>query len=239
MQHSGHQQPHDRGPDADYERERAPFFTSPVQPPLPHAGTSGPDFFRMLAHGSGPLSNLAGVYLGWEQMLNREKQAVWLTIAGAYIPFGLGGTMRALIEHHFVDFIVTTPAQITHDLTEVRGLHHYHGTPHVDDNMLQRLDVNRYWNTYGDENELNSNEDVIAEFAATLSDERAYTPSEYFYPSRSLAAADPARSGRRHDHLRRTRRHPDLLSQPCRRRHHHRPCALPKADGAEADAGPG
>jgi deoxyhypusine synthase len=180
MQHSGHQQPHDRGPDADYERERAPFFTSPVQPPTPHAGTSGPDFFRMLAHGSGPLTNLAGVYLGWEEMLGRDKQAVWLTIAGAYIPFGLGATMRTLIEHHFVDFIVTTPAQITHDLTEVRGLHHYHGTPHVDDNLLQRLDVNRYWNTYGDENELNSNEDVIAEFATTLSDERAYTPSEYF-----------------------------------------------------------
>ncbi|HEY8744407.1 MAG TPA: deoxyhypusine synthase family protein [Chloroflexota bacterium] len=152
-----------------------------MQPPIPLAGTSGPDFFRMLAHGSGPLSNLAGVYLGWEEMLGRDKQAVWLTIAGAYIPFGLGATMRALIEHHFVDFIVTTPAQITHDLTEVRGLHHYHGTPHVDDNQLQRLDINRYWNTYGDENELNSNEDVIAEFAATLSDQRAYTPSEYFY----------------------------------------------------------
>jgi len=166
---------------AAYARERAPFFTSPVRRLEPRAGTSGPDLFRAMHAASGPLRNLAGVYLGWEEMIFRPRQAIWLTIAGAYIPFGLGGTMRTLIDHHLVDFIVTTPAQITHDLTEVRGLHHYHGSPHADDNALQRLDVNRYWNTYGDENELNSNEDVIVEFAQTLSDSRAYTPSEYFY----------------------------------------------------------
>lgn len=167
--------------EAEYERRRAEFFTSPIDRLAPRPGASLMEQFRAMQRAGGPLRNLAGVYLGWEEMLGRERQAVWLTIAGAYIPFGLGGTLRALIEQRLVDVIVTTPAQITHDLTEVRGLHHYHGTPHVDDNLLQRLDVNRYWNTYGDENELNENEDVIAEFAETLSDARAYTPSEYFY----------------------------------------------------------
>lgn len=167
--------------DAAYQEERERFFHSPVERLVPRAGTSGPEFFRALAQASGPLRNLAGVYLGWEEMLTKPNQAVWLTIAGAYIPFGLGGTLRTIIEQRLVDFIVTTPAQITHDLTEIRGLHHYHGSPHVDDNVLQRLDVNRYWNTFGDENELNANEDVIDEFAETLSDSRAYTPSEYFY----------------------------------------------------------
>jgi deoxyhypusine synthase len=89
--------------------------------------------------------------------------------------------MRALMEHHLIDVLVTTPAQITHDLTEVRGLHHYQGSEDVDDNALQRLDVNRYWNVFGDENELNSNEDVIFDFVETLSHDRPYTPSEYFY----------------------------------------------------------
>jgi deoxyhypusine synthase len=167
--------------DAEYEQARARFFTSPVHRLQPAPEMRGPDLFRGMQRAGGPLRNLAGVYLGWEEMVSAERQAIWLTIAGAYIPFGLGGTMRTLIDNRLVDFIVTTPAQITHDLTEVRGLHHYHGSEHVDDNQLQRLDVNRYWNTFGDENELNSNEDVIAEFAETLSDARAYTPSEYFY----------------------------------------------------------
>lgn len=167
--------------EAEYVRERAQFLHSPVARLAPQAGTSGPDYFRALHEAGGPMRNLAGVYLGWEEMLAREQQAVWLTIAGAYIPFGLGGTMRTLIEQRLVDVIVTTPAQVTHDLTETRGLRHYHGTPHVDDNLLQRLDINRYWNTYGDENELNTNEDVITEFAATLTERRPYTPSEYFY----------------------------------------------------------
>ncbi|HEY7293804.1 MAG TPA: deoxyhypusine synthase family protein [Dehalococcoidia bacterium] len=185
MQHSGESQHGGaelhRPSAAEYEHQRAEYFTSPIERLEPRPGTSGAELFRAMRRAGGPLRNLAGVYLGWEEMLDRERQAIWLTIAGAYIPFGLGGTLRAIIEHRLVDIIVTTPAQITHDLTEVRGLHHYHGTPHVDDNLLQRLDINRYWNTYGDENELNENEDVIAEFAETLADARAYTPSEYFY----------------------------------------------------------
>jgi len=164
-----------------YEQARRHFLRSPVTRVQPRAGASVREALRALYEASGPPRNLGGVYRGWEEMLAKEKQAVWLTIAGAYIPFGLGATMTTLIEQHLVDFIVTTPAQITHDLTETRGLHHYHGSPHVDDNLLQELDINRYWNTYGDENELNTNEDVIAEFAETLSDERPYTPSEYFW----------------------------------------------------------
>ncbi|MHB8573865.1 MAG: deoxyhypusine synthase family protein, partial [Dehalococcoidia bacterium] len=173
--------PVDGAVNAAYQAEREPFFASPIERLAPRPGMSGAELFRAMARAGGPLKNLAGVYLGWEEMLGRPNQAVWLTIAGAYIPFGLGGTLRTIIEQRFVDFIVTTPAQITHDLTESRGLHHYHGSPQADDNTLQRLDVNRYWNTFGDENELNSNEDVIFDFAETLSDQRAYTPSEYFY----------------------------------------------------------
>ncbi len=134
-----------------------------------------------MARAGGPVRTLAEVYQRWEEMLAREGQAVWLAIAGAYIPFGLGSVMCALIDHHLIDVLVTTPAQLTHDLTEVRGFHHYQGSDAVDDGQLQQLDVNRYWNVYGDENELNTNEDVIFEFAETLTDRRPYTASEYFY----------------------------------------------------------
>ncbi len=167
--------------DPQYRRQRWQFFKSPVERLQPVAGMGGNDLFAAMHRAGGPLRNLAGVYLGWEEMLGRPRQAVWLAIAGAYIPFGLGATMRTLLERRFVDVLVTTPAQVTHDLTEVRGLRHYHGSEDVDDDQLQRLDVNRYWNVFGDERELNANDDVIAEFAVTLSDARTYTPSEYFY----------------------------------------------------------
>lgn len=171
----------DAAPDEAYERERAPFFASPIRPLEPQPGLGGRELFRAMEAAGGPLRNLASVYVAWEEMLTKPQQAIWLTIAGAYIPYGLGGVMRALINHRFFDVLVTTPAQLTHDLTEIRGLHHYHGAEDADDNQLQRLDVNRYWNTFGDENELNRNGRVIMEFAETLSDARAYTPSEFFY----------------------------------------------------------
>ncbi|HZU76172.1 MAG TPA: hypothetical protein VFA70_05370, partial [Dehalococcoidia bacterium] len=81
----GHGGEHEQ-PDEAYERERAPFFASPIERLQPRAGTSGPEFFRALRRAGGPLYNLAGVYLGWEEMLSKERQAIWLTIAGAYIP---------------------------------------------------------------------------------------------------------------------------------------------------------
>src|SRR5579871_3675075 len=96
--------------DEAYQREREQFFHSPVERLVPLACTSTTQLFHAMARASGPLRNLAGVYLGWEEMLSKPDQAVWLTIAGAYIPFGLGGTLRTIIEQRLVDFIVTTPA---------------------------------------------------------------------------------------------------------------------------------
>ncbi|MBI3972420.1 MAG: deoxyhypusine synthase family protein [Chloroflexi bacterium] len=167
--------------DESYRRERAPYFESPVERIEPRPGMSGREVFQAMWHGGGPVRTLASVYLAWEEMLQRPSQVVWLTIAGAYVPFGLGRTIGTLMERHFVDVLVTTPAQLTHDLTEVRGRRHYHSSTEVDDDELMRLDVNRYWNVYGDEQALNTNDDVIAEFCETLSDRRTYTPSEFFY----------------------------------------------------------
>ena len=165
----------------DYERARERYFTSPVERIEPRAGLTNREMFGTMLRAAGPLRNLAQVYTYWEEMLRAPKQAVWLTIAGAYIPFGMGNIMRTLIERRYIDVLVTTPAQLTHDLTEIRGLHHFHGSDEVDDNELQRLDVNRYWNVFGDEQELNTNDDVIAEFAKTLNVDRPYSQSEYFY----------------------------------------------------------
>ena len=165
----------------EYDRARAHYFRSPVDRAAPTSRASMRGLYAQMARMAGPVRHLAQVYLVWEEMLRLEKQAVWMTIAGAYIPFGLGGSIVALLESHFVDVLVTTPAQLTHDLTEIRGHRHYHGREDVDDNELQRLDVNRYWTVFGDEQELNTNDDVIAEFAETLPVDRSMSQSEYFY----------------------------------------------------------
>lgn len=167
--------------DQAYTETRAPYFRKPVTRLLPTARMSARELF-VVAHGAGgPLRTLSEVYLNWEHMLSRTNQAAWLAIAGAYVPFGLGETLCAMMRMRAFDVLVTTPAQLTHDLTEVRGLRHYHGEESANDNELQRLDINRYWNVYGDEQELNTNDEVVHDFAETLRDDRTYTSSEYFY----------------------------------------------------------
>ncbi|NBX47793.1 MAG: hypothetical protein EBT22_11535 [Chloroflexi bacterium] len=129
--------------DQAYTETRAPYFRKPVTRLLPTAGMSARELF-VVAHGAGgPLRTLSEVYLNWEHMLSRTNQAAWLAIAGAYVPFGLGETLCAMMRMRAFDVLVTTPAQLTHDLTEVRGLRHYHGEESANDNELQRLDINR------------------------------------------------------------------------------------------------
>lgn len=183
--HQEHREPRamegDLRRDEQFERARAAYFSSPIHPFVPAPGQSPRMLFSEMARASGPLRNLAELYQLWEEMCRASNQAVWLTAAGAYIPFGLGGVMRALLDSHYIDVLVTTPAQLTHDLTEVRGYHHFQSREDVDDNELQRLDVLRYWNTVSDERDLETNGDTVFAFLETLALDRPYTPSELFY----------------------------------------------------------
>ncbi len=182
-----HQYGASREHDAEYEASRKRYLRVPVEPLELHTGPGrgpgGPaaETYRAMARSSGPMRNLGEVFTGWERLLAAEDQVAWLTIAGAYVPFGLGATVRGMVEHRLIDVLTTTPAQLTHDLTATMGHRFYRGYEEVDDNVLTELDVNRYWNTFGDEHELNANAEPTFAFLETLDAGRPYTSSEFFY----------------------------------------------------------
>ena len=94
--------------DQAYTETRAPYFRKPVTRLLPTARMSARELF-VVAHGAGgPLRTLSEVYLNWEHMLSRTNQAAWLAIAGAYVPFGLGETLCAMMRMRAFDVLVTT-----------------------------------------------------------------------------------------------------------------------------------
>lgn len=60
----------------------------------------------------------------------------FLTIAGPMVPAGFRLLFGDLIDRGFLDAIVTTGANLTHDVIESLGLHHYQGSFNVDDRKL-------------------------------------------------------------------------------------------------------
>jgi len=75
----------------------------------------------------------------------KEGDTIWLGIAGAGIVGGLGGYVIDLVEYGFVDAICSTGAQVYHDSHFAYNLPVVQGSPHVNDNELDKDGTTRIY----------------------------------------------------------------------------------------------
>jgi len=71
-----------------------------------------------------------------------------LTLAGALVPGGMSNVIREMIEHRIVDAIISTGANMSHDLVEAFGHRHYRSCNLHDDIELREAFVNRIYDTF-------------------------------------------------------------------------------------------
>jgi len=67
----------------------------------------------------------------------------FLTLAGPMVPSGFRLLIVDMVERGFIDAIVTTGANLTHDVIEAFGLRHYQGSFQADDRKLLRQGYSR------------------------------------------------------------------------------------------------
>jgi deoxyhypusine synthase len=91
----------------------------------------------------------------------REDATVALTVAGAMTPIGIG-VISSLIERGFIDFIISTGANVYHDLHRAYGMPMVQGRPEVDDNDLAERGVARIYDVFiHDEDTLHATDQAI------------------------------------------------------------------------------
>jgi deoxyhypusine synthase len=73
---------------------------------------------------------------------------VGLTLAGAMTPIGMSGVVISLIRAGFIDFIISTGANLYHDLHRPYGAPMMQGHPEADDNVLAEQGIARIYDTY-------------------------------------------------------------------------------------------
>src|SRR3989338_3632339 len=79
----------------------------------------------------------------------KEKgEYVWLSIAGAATPVGMGGLIADMIERGLIDVIVSTGANVYHDLHFACGLPVRHGSENVDDQDLWKDETTRIYTQF-------------------------------------------------------------------------------------------
>jgi deoxyhypusine synthase len=129
------------------------------------------DGYRDTAFQARNLAEAADIY---SEMLADRDCAVILTMAGSLISAGMKHILASLIDNDMVDVVVATGANIVdQDFFEGLGFRHYlaPGTPEdplVRDEELQRLAIDRIYDTYIDEENLRACDDVTMQIFDSL-----------------------------------------------------------------------
>ncbi|HWQ65625.1 MAG TPA: deoxyhypusine synthase [Methanospirillum sp.] len=97
------------------------------------------------AYNGGALSRAASIY---SSMLSDTKTTRFLGLAGAMVPAGMGGIVSDLISAGHVDALISTGANLTHDIIEAIGCHHFRGTENCNDVELRHEEINRIYDVY-------------------------------------------------------------------------------------------
>ena len=115
-------------------------------------------------------------------MVSSKSILTVLTLSGAMVPAGMGEIICALIEQNLVDVIVSTGANIIHDLVDVfTGVGHYIGNSNVDDNKLYKLRINRIYDVFLPEDNYLKTENEILSIIKNIFQQKSIeiTPSEF------------------------------------------------------------
>ena len=97
------------------------------------------------AYNGGALYRAVCIY---EKMLRDPDVTKFFGLAGAMVPAGMGGIVRDLIDAGHIDVLVSTGANLTHDIIEAIGCRHYHGDAGCSDVELRHEEINRIYDVY-------------------------------------------------------------------------------------------
>ena len=118
----------------------------------------------------------AGIF---NEMLADKDCSIFLTLAGSTSAGGCMNLYTDLVKNNMIDAIVATGASIIDmDFFEALGFKHYQGSQFQDDTELRKNYIDRIYDTYIDEEELQACDKAICDIANTL-EPRSYTSREF------------------------------------------------------------
>ncbi|MHA1605959.1 MAG: deoxyhypusine synthase [Candidatus Freyarchaeota archaeon] len=105
------------------------------------------------------------------KMFSDPAVTTFLGAAGALVPAGLGGIIAEMIYDGFIDVIVTTGANLTHDLIEAFGGKHKKGIKGSDVELREK-GINRIFDAYVSNEAFTVFEERIQEVLSNISSEK-------------------------------------------------------------------
>ena len=123
-------------------------------------------------------ANAANIF---NEMIKDKECTIFLTLAGSTSAAGCMNIYKDLVKYNMVDAIVATGASIIDmDFFEALGFKHYQGSQFQDDSELRKNYIDRIYDTYIDEDELQMCDKKICEIADEL-EPKSYTSIEFIH----------------------------------------------------------
>ena len=115
----------------------------------------------------------------FNEMLSDKNCTTFLTLAGSTSAAGCMKIYSDMIKYNMIDVIVATGASIIDmDFFEALGFRHYQGSQFQDDTQLRENYIDRIYDTYIDEEELQACDKAICDIADSL-EPRPYTSRDF------------------------------------------------------------
>jgi deoxyhypusine synthase len=151
------------------------------------------DSMRHMSFSSRDTARAADIF---SMALEDPTCSVWLTLAGSTSAGGCMHVYRDMVGYGMIDAVVATGASIIDmDFFEALGFKHYQAKSAVDDRELRDLYIDRIYDTYIDEEELQSCDHAIKEITDQL-EPRPYSSREFIHEiGKWLAAGNAKKPG--------------------------------------------
>jgi len=136
------------------------------------------DSMRKMSFSSRDTARAADIF---NMALEDQACSPWLILAGSTSAGGCMDVYRDMVKFGMVDAVVATGASIVDmDFFEALGFKHYQAAGEVDDNILRSHYIDRIYDTYIDEEELQACDHAIYEIASRL-EPRGYSSREFIW----------------------------------------------------------
>src|SRR5204863_2396571 len=161
---------------------------------LPHRVTPNMTVAELIdtqfqAYNAARLNEAARLYT--EKMLDPANDTtVGLTMAGALTPAGLGGCVITLMENGFVDFIISTGANLYHDMHYALAMTLHRGDFRLDDTKLQEEGVIRIYDILFKDSVLLDTDAFVRECLKSLPNRPIATSELHHHLGTQLLKAD-------------------------------------------------
>jgi deoxyhypusine synthase len=107
----------------------------------------------------------------FSRMIKDEETTVFLSVAGPLVPGGLRKIIRDLLYREEIDVLITSGANITHDLLEAFGGHHHRNIDETDEKLCQ-MGVGRIGDIYTKSEDFMVFEEKITEIITDISENK-------------------------------------------------------------------